>query len=195
MIPTSSNYWILRYERGGTSGEGSRGRLASYKAQVINDFILDNDIAGLIDYGFGDCFITNLIEVDNYIGFDVSQLCVGRSRRLFPDKQFYLMGEYAGQTADLTISLDVIFHLIEPEVYQDYMHRLFNSSNKWVIIYSSDFSARWVQAIPHERRRSHTDWVHHHLAHWDLWKWIPNKYPNDTYSDFYIYKKVIDAKI
>lgn len=46
------------------------------------------------------------------------------------------MDAYANETADLTLSLDVIYHLIEDNVFFTYMDRLFDSSTKFVIIYS-----------------------------------------------------------
>ena len=35
----SAAYWEERYRRGGNSGAGSYGKLAEFKAEVINDFV------------------------------------------------------------------------------------------------------------------------------------------------------------
>ena len=38
-FPGSASYWELRYRNGGTSGAGSYGRLAEFKAEVLNEFV------------------------------------------------------------------------------------------------------------------------------------------------------------
>src|SRR5580704_4792872 len=35
----SSSYWERRYRQGGTSGSGSVGRLAEFKADILNGFV------------------------------------------------------------------------------------------------------------------------------------------------------------
>jgi hypothetical protein len=183
----STEYWIDRYQSGGDSGQGSRGLLATHKAEVINDFIILNVVETIIDWGCGDGYLP-LINIP-YIGFDVSEeaLIMARSRPYNKDKEYFLLQEYAGQTADLTLSLDVIFHLVEDEVYHEHMRRLFKTSNKYVIIYSSNFEARHVGS---ERRRKFTDWTCEYLPlRWRQIDYIKNRYPTKTYSDFYIYER------
>ena len=48
------------------------------------------------------------------------------------------MREFAGETADLALSLDVVFHLVEDEVFAQYMQTLIQAGNRYVIIYASD---------------------------------------------------------
>ncbi|PLW93738.1 MAG: hypothetical protein C0591_14080, partial [Marinilabiliales bacterium] len=96
--------------------------------------------------------------------------------------------------ADLALSLDVIFHLTEEEMFNAYMKMLFNSSNKFVIIYSSNkdhFEA------PHLKDRKFTDWIDRNELGWTLVEKIDNKFKHDekdeintSRSDFYIYKKL-----
>ena len=50
----SSKYWNERYKHGGNSGDGSYGHLAEYKAEIINDFIEENQIHNIIEFGSGD---------------------------------------------------------------------------------------------------------------------------------------------
>ena len=40
----SSDYWERRYSKGGNSGIGSYGRLAEFKAEVLNRFVKENNI-------------------------------------------------------------------------------------------------------------------------------------------------------
>ncbi len=102
------------------------------------------------------------------------------------------MAEYQGESAQLTLSLDVIYHLIEDDVYFFYMERLFGSSERFVIIYSSNFDAPQRY---HEKPRQFTKWVETNAPHWKLMRHIPNRFPysgnGDTgsFSEFYIYQK------
>ncbi|GAJ08100.1 unnamed protein product, partial [marine sediment metagenome] len=50
----SREYWESRYAGGGTSGAGSYGKPAEFKAQVLNSFVKDNGISSVIEFGCGD---------------------------------------------------------------------------------------------------------------------------------------------
>lgn len=50
----SKKFWNERYLNGGNSGSGSYNHLAHFKANVINQFIKNNSIKSIIDYGVGD---------------------------------------------------------------------------------------------------------------------------------------------
>jgi hypothetical protein len=194
-FPGSENYWIRRYNSGRNSGEGSYSKLAEFKAGIINDFVKDNNVATIIEYGCGDGNQLRLAEYPSYIGFDVGPKAIELCRDIFQHnktKRFNLMSEYKGETAQLTLSLDVIYHLVEDKIYYSYMERLFNSSERFVIIYSSDFDEEQKY---HEKRRRFTKWVKTNKPHWKLIRQIPNRFPyNDkmkegSLSDFYIYEK------
>ena len=74
---------------------------------------------------------------------------------------------YAGQTADLALSLDVIFHLVEEEVYRHYMTWLFSSARKAVVIYSSNYEEERPEGS-HIRHWRFTDWVEHQAPEFEL---------------------------
>lgn len=195
----SEHYWIDRYNKGGNSGKGSYDRLALFKAEVINNLITAYDINSIIDFGCGDGNQLSYLLKRNYIGFDISPVCVMDCQADYPHYTFRLMKEYNNQTAELTMSLDVIYHLLEDEVFDKYMTRLFAASTKFVIIYSSNHTdnenmAEWV------KHRKFTDWVEANAKDYELFKEVKNKYPyikgmnsrkarNTSVSDFYIYKK------
>lgn len=104
------------------------------------------------------------------------------------------MKSYNNETAELTLSLDVIYHLIEDQTFIDYMNTLFKASNKFVIIYSSNTDKNKLSA-PHVKHRKFTDWVEKNQTSFKLIEYIPNKYPFDgngekpSFSNFFIYKK------
>jgi SAM-dependent methyltransferase len=200
----SNIYWEQRYKNRGTSGAGSYGRLAVFKAEVINEFLCENDIKTAIEFGCGDGNQLSLINYKEYIGLDVSKesikLCYNKFKNDIT-KSFFLYDPFSfidNQrifTADLSLSLDVIYHLLEEEVFEKYMMHLFKSSNKYVIIYSSNYEELQNK---HERRRRFSDFIDHSFKNWKLEKVIPNKYQydalnrNETSSaDFYFYIKEV----
>lgn len=193
---SSENYWVERYKKGGNSGFGSYGQLAQYKAEVLNRFVKNNSIHSVIEYGCGDGNQLTLAEYPLYIGFDISPDAVALCKKLFSTdltKSFYLMDEYNHQKADLTLSLDVIYHLVENDVFEQYMRLLFDSSERFVIIYSSNFDSH-IFTSPHVRHRKFTDWVEKEMPDWSLTEHILNPHASNnakerSTADFFIYQK------
>lgn len=194
----STPYWEERYRAGGNSGTGSTGRLAEFKAEILNELVAKGSIASLIEFGCGDGRQLLLARYPKYIGVDVSQTVIENCKTLFsdnPDFTFLTTGQYQGETADLALSLDVIFHLIEDEVFNTYMNTLFNAGTRYVVIYSSNFEAESAPNAPHFRSREFTVWVTAHRPEWQLIRHIPNRYPFDgdgqetSVSDFFIFAK------
>ena len=197
---SSENYWVERYKRGGNSGYGSYGQLAQYKADILNEFAEKNFISTVIEYGCGDGNQLTLAKYPHYIGFDISPDAIVQCKKIFDNdstKAFYLMNEYDGQKADLTLSLDVIYHLVEDDVFENYIRLLFDSSQKYVILYSSNVDANRFSS-PHVRHRKFTLWIEANLLGWDLIKHIQNPYTDDrntkehSNADFFIYQKSRD---
>ncbi|MAO63645.1 MAG: hypothetical protein CL666_01465 [Balneola sp.] len=192
---SSKDYWKSRYIKGGNSGAGSYGRLAQFKSEVINSIIEKYDINSIIEFGSGDGNQLKYFKPIKYLGIDVSELAVEKCIRLYHRdalKEFKVLNDYNGETADCSMSLDVIYHLIEEEVYYDYMNELFNASRKIVIIYSSNKDSATENV--HVKHREFTKWVGDNKPNWKLIKKIKNKYPFDgdglktSFADFYIYK-------
>ncbi len=192
----SEDYWKERYKSGGTSGPGSYYHLAEFKAEVINAFVKEKEIKSVIEFGCGDGNQLLLAEYPGYIGFDVSPDAILQCEKLFAmdkTKSFKLISEFSSETAPLTLSLDVIYHLLEDSVFHAYMERLFDSSIKYVIIYSSNTNR---PASFHVKQRKFSTWIDKNRTAWKLVKKVPNKYPyrgvNDnenekSIADFYIY--------
>jgi hypothetical protein len=106
------------------------------------------------------------------------------------------MCEYAGEKADLVLSLDVIYHLVEDEVFEQYMRTLFGASDQYVIIYSSDSDDNRGYERTYIRHRNFTKWIQERLPLWRLTEHIPNRYPyrgdyrHGSFADFFVYQKV-----
>ena len=103
------------------------------------------------------------------------------------------MSEYGGEKFDVSISLDVIFHLVDQAVFDNYMNNLFSASKKIVVIYSSNLELE--APAPHVKHRKFDDWINKNKQEWHLESLLPNKYPfeddlnSQSMSDFYVYKK------
>ncbi|OIQ76317.1 hypothetical protein GALL_420020 [mine drainage metagenome] len=194
----STPYWEERYRAGGDSGTGSGGRLAEFKAEILNEFVASESIASVIEFGCGDGRQLLLARYPKYTGVDVSPTVIEKCRTLFRDNpvfSFVTTEAYQGETADLALSLDVIFHLIEDEVFNSYMSTLFDAALRYVIIYSSNFDSESAPNAPHFRNRQFTLWVAGHRPEWQLIRHIPNRYPfngdgqETSVSDFFIFAK------
>jgi hypothetical protein len=202
MAFNSSDYWENRYKNGGNSGQGSYNTLAEFKASVINDFIENNKIDSIIDYGVGDGNQLAFINTTKlmYYGIDISQTILEKCKSKYKDdstKKFFLSRDFDKNTkAELVLSCDVLYHLIEESVYFNYIKSLFDSSKKYVIIYARDQN---LNHALHVKFRKFTDYIKTSFQEFKLVKHIPNKFPqtlighnNDitSPSDFYIYEKV-----
>ena len=106
------------------------------------------------------------------------------------------MSEYKGETADLTLSLDVIYHLVEDDVFAKYMRTLFAASTRYAIIYSSDTDDNRGYEGTHVRHRKFTTWKEENQPNWKLIEHVPNRYPyrgdykQGSFADFFIFERV-----
>ena len=200
---SSKQYWEERYAKGGNSGAGSYNLLAQFKAEILNDFVNRNAINSIMEFGCGDGNQLLLAQYPVYVGFDVSETAIKICQNKFirdNTKQFRLTGNYNNENAELTLSLDVIYHLIEEDVFTNYMKMLFHASTRFVIIYSSNQSA--IQRSKHVKHRKFTDWIDTCAKDWELVQFVPNRYPvtvNDdpttSFSDFYIFRKKVTTLV
>jgi SAM-dependent methyltransferase len=194
----SAKYWDARYARGGASGDGSAGKFAAFKAEVLNQFVERHGVRSVIELGSGDGQQLALATYPSYLGFDVSSEAVKRCRIRFAgddSKSFLTLAEYAGQRADLTLSLDVIYHLVEDAVFARHMQLLFDASRQWVIVYASNHDDTDRAEAAHVRHRQFTRWVEINRPDWVLRETIPNRYPYTgdfrlgSFADFFIFER------
>ena len=196
-FPGSAEYWERRYRSGGNSGDGSYGGLAEFKAETINAFVAENSIDTVVELGCGDGNQLGLMDVPQYTGYDISKTAVEMCAKMYAgdvSKNFihYLPDQYdGGAKAQLSLSLDIIFHLVEDEVFETYMHHLFQLASDWVIVYSSNSEDPEVDGIEHCRNRKFVDWIEANIVGWELVDKIENRYPERSISDFYFYKKLV----
>lgn len=196
----SKLYWENRYRSNGNSGAGSYGQLAQFKADIINNFVEKNNIETVLEIGSGDGNQLKLLNYKSYIGLDVSKTAVELTKKIFKKdktKKFYLVDDFdkLNSSVDLTLSIDVIYHLVEDAVFENYLEDLFALSNKYVIIYSSNEDKIIAE---HVKSRKFTDWIDvRYSKSWRLFDVIENKYPydgkdetNTSISSFFFYENI-----
>ncbi len=195
LFPGSKRYWEERYSEGGDSGVGSYGKIAKFKAEVINDFVKENEVRSAIEFGCGDGNQLSMLDIPDYVGLDISSTAVELCRERFKDddsKRFFLYEPENFDSgspefkAELALSLDVIFHIIEDDIYERYMEHLFSCAESFVIIYSDDTDTKQRY---HVKRRKFTGWVEANTKGWGLMNRIENRYPEISRSEFFIYEK------
>jgi cyclopropane fatty-acyl-phospholipid synthase-like methyltransferase len=194
---TSSTYWEGRYAAGGNSGAGSYGRLAEFKTETINALIEKLKIKSVAEFGCGDGNQLRFAKYPQYTGYDVSDTAVATCRRTFHDQKnwrFFNVTAYDLEKFDLSMSIDVVFHLVEDDVFEAYMDRLFSASDKYVLIYSNNFADRTFDGV-HVKTRQFSEWISLNRTNWNLIDHIKNKFPYEinnpdtSFCDFYLYAR------
>ena len=166
----SKTYWENRYKGGDNSGLGSYGDEANFKSDYINKFISDYQIKTINDFGCGDSNqISMLNGFEKYTGFDISKtvlnLCIDKFKH---DNRFQFVNDTNNMLlSDVTFSLDVTYHVVEDEYFDEYMHNLFKLTNKYVLIYSinSNNSNGFAE---HLKNRKFVDWVNNNYPNFEL---------------------------
>lgn len=197
---SSAGYWQTRYANGGTSGSGSRGVLADYKSGFLNWTFDRLGLQSAIDFGCGDGEQIASLGVRSYTGVDVSEAALELCHQKHAERPGWRFvrqsqpDEYQGMY-DASLSLDVIFHLTEDDVFDVHMRQLFEHAAKAVIIYSSDWDECWHKR--HVRHRWYSAWVARNALNWSLSERHANPYPyraddpqNSTYASFSIFRPV-----
>ena len=191
----SRSYWHSRYVAGGTSGVGSYALQAQYKADYVNRFVRENAVESVIEFGCGDGNQLGLADYPRYLGIDIAGPAITRcieSFRQDPTKSFmaYDARAFADRArfahADLALSLDVIYHLVEDDVYEAYMQALFNAADRFVVIYARDRD----ESPPlkrHVRWRAFTPWVEKNLTNWKRTSIEPAQIAE--YQDFHVFAR------
>jgi hypothetical protein len=192
----SSDFWESTYAQGGTSGPGSYGVLAHGKAEFINSFVRSNNVQSVIEFGCGDGNQLSLAKYPSYVGLDVSRSAIGLCKSRFANdlhKSFFIydgncFADHRGLfTADLALSLDVVYHLTEDSVFELYMTHLFAASNQYVIIYSTNAIIK--QDAPHVRHRHFSSWIDSNCPQWLLKGRADGPASGPRRADFFVYER------
>lgn len=203
-FPGSQRYWERHYAQGGTSGAGSAGDLARFKAEVLNEFVARHGLGSVVEFGCGDGRQLALATYPRYLGLDVSPTVLRRTMDRFagdPTKSFLCydatcFSDPAGFVrADAALSLDVIYHLVEDDVYHHHLGQVFGAARRFAVLFTSDLDTLTAveRLSPHVRHRPVTRDVAALFPRWRLAERIPHRYPYrgpgtaTSFAEFLIY--------
>ncbi len=194
-MQSSADYWERRYRLGMTSGPGSAGELARFKADFLNSFVREQGVQTVIEFGCGDGAQLALARYPSYVGIDVSASAIELCRSRFAGdatKSFTHQPDTGPdgprEVADLALSLDVIYHLLENDVYAAYLDRLFRAAKCWVIVYSSNRDE--AVSARHVRHRPFVEDVRRRHPEFELVRKVENPRPAESFADFYIFRRI-----
>lgn len=180
-------YWEKRYKNGGNSGEGSRGYEADFKADIVNDIIVEFDIKTIFEMGVGDYYQLSLYDgFDKFVGYDISPTVLEICKNKSDNNKHSFVDTIPDEKFDMTMSIDVLYHLIDDDDFDSYMTNLFELSEEYVLIYATNQSDNegWDEHIKH---RVFTDWIKTNTDAQQIHKF---KEPNGLFShkSFWLYK-------
>ena len=193
----SSAYWEGRYAAGGDSGIGSFGKLADYKAGFLNAFVERHGIESVIEFGCGDGNQLALYRFPSYLGLDVSRTAIAQCERRFAgdaSKRFLVYDEALRSrlrfpAARLSLSIDVLYHLVEDHVLTAYLRDLFAAAEEYVVVYSTNFER--VYETPHQVDRNFTAIIAATIPDFELTQTVENPHKGEeSMSDFFVYRRV-----
>lgn len=174
-------YWKQRHrihaQTWRASGAGSQGRLAVRKAHLVNTLVADVHAESLLDLGCGDGRVARLIDVPHYIGLDPAPAAIELCREQLTgagEAHIYDPYDELAETADIAVSLDVIFHL-DDDLYERHLHHLFQNAQRAVGIYSTDGLAPSEAA--HVQHHAVSADVTSRFPEWLLTERIPPAWP------------------
>lgn len=195
----TTHYWEDRYAKGGNSGAGSYGREAEWKAEIVNDWVAELGVTSVVDLGCGDGNQLGLAKYPRYLGLDPSTTAVRMCMERFrddPSKSFIAydpsaLADPAGWLrGDLALSMEVIFHLVEDALFENYMTRVFESAERYVVICSN--ATVDDEQVSHERHRDFTKWVEQNRPEWKLDRRVDPPSDVNLQSSFFLYVKKTD---
>lgn len=202
---STASYWESRYKSGGTSGSGSVNQLAQYKADFLNKFMSDQNLRSATELGCGDGDQLALFKFESYIGLDIAPTAIAWCQERFKgdqSKQFAVytpgMLELSTYRSDVALSLDVLYHLVEEELFQAYLNDLFNLGSQFVVIYACNRPEDELPPVArHLKWRQFTPYIEETHPEWQLISSEPNPFPAEkygtadgSYASFFVFKRV-----
>ena len=114
------------------------------------------------------------------------KLCIARfkedqTKSFFLFDQDCFLDNGGRMVCDCSLSLDVLYHLVEEDVYWKYLDILFSSAKKFVVIYAANLTL--PQMTSHELYREFTKDISVRYPQWRLEEIKKNKAPAINYED------------
>ena len=129
-------YWNRRYKRNLGSGSGSRGALAQYKVEFINDIFERLEVGSCLDFGAGDGFVASGLQARQLEVTDISKVA---RKQLSTEYGLRVVHPFCLNLKryDMVISLDVLFHITSQKEFLRYMRKMTAMADRYILIYSA----------------------------------------------------------
>ncbi len=155
----------------------------------------DQSVSSVLEFGCGDGQQLARALYPRYTGLDVAptaiSLCANRFRR-DPSKSFFLYEphffvNHGALVAELVISLDVVLHLVEDELFDLHLGHVFSAATRFVGIYNREADPAH-RVSPHNRPRRTIPWIESNARDWQLIEVVKNPTSNgDAGAQFFFY--------
>lgn len=149
------------------------------------------EIESVIEFGCGDGNQLALYQFPYYVGTDVSRTALRECRKKFRESvrhRFVAINEAPTHRSELSLSIDVVYHLVEDEVFDRHMRNVFDAATKYVIIFSTDFDS---PPELHVRHRQFSKWVSEHRSDFAQIAG-PIASPASSAASFFVFKSAVD---
>jgi len=132
-------YWEDRYKKGQNSGSGSYGQNADFKAEIVNRVIDEYKCKDMVEFGCGDANQMNLFKRIPYVGYDISPTIITQNRAKYKNMKDVIfqdidMGCTFDKFKDISICVDVLFHLTIEEDWLKLIDHVCNAAKKVIVI-------------------------------------------------------------
>lgn len=148
------NFWNRQYTEGRGSGPGSKGEMLQYKIDFLNKFIDKHSIKTMTDFGCGDGKLMSKLKIedDKYMGIDISEKAIDLCKIFRPKSHFKCcpfpeLNTIGAFVRDISICIDVLFHIIDIEELKLALTQIFDLSERYVVLYTMN--------TPRDRDREH----------------------------------------
>ncbi len=132
-------YWDERYAKGQTSGTGSYGVNADFKAIVINRVIKEYSCEDMVEFGCGDANQMTLFTPIPYIGYDIAPTIIQKNKQKHASLKHAVfenmdMTKDFTSIRDLSICVDVLFHLTIEDDWDILIDHVCKAAKKCIVI-------------------------------------------------------------
>lgn len=140
---TARNYWNRRYAIGRTSGLGSQGEPVENKVRWLKGL---PGVTKIVEVGCGDfVFGARLLEqypAASYLGLDISEVIVRRNNILNRTEDIEFQVQLSHELvpdSDLLLCVDVLFHILDDQEYQNMLAKLKQSIWKYLAVSAYEY--------------------------------------------------------
>jgi hypothetical protein len=145
-------FWNNRYacfpELG--SGIGSRGDTLAYKKKLLSEVLAAHKNKTVLEIGCGDLETSRDLDLDHYVGADLSATALEIARQKRPDWQFVLGTIGASPElveADVVMCLDVLIHQKRVDDYRSLVAALAKGAKQGLVVSGYDAPPTFVSNI------------------------------------------------